>query len=123
MQRGGIRPHRHDKTDRPRCRYHRRGKIVLGGVFAPTSHVGYGVPRGNYGGASRTVSFGLGLGTNVLVGGSHRTISLQPFSVEGQIGVNLALGVARLSGVTFPSAAIPSFEGEASLEELKSIIA
>jgi hypothetical protein len=28
--------------------------------------------------------------------GSHRTISLQPLSVEGQLGVNLALGVAGL---------------------------
>jgi hypothetical protein len=33
----------------------------------------------------------------VLVGGSNRTISLQPLSVEGQFGVNLALGVAGLS--------------------------
>jgi hypothetical protein len=43
------------------------------------------------------VSFGLGLGANVLVGGSDRTISLQPLSVDGQDGVNLALGVARLT--------------------------
>ena len=66
-------------------------------VFAPTSHVGYGVLRGTYVGASGNVSFGLGLGANVLVGGSHLTISLQPLSVEGQFGVNLALGVARLT--------------------------
>ena len=47
--------------------------------------------------ASGNASFGLGLGANVLVGGSNRTISLQPLSVEGQVGVNLALGVARLT--------------------------
>jgi hypothetical protein len=47
-------------------------------------------------GASGNASLGLGLGANVLVGGSHRTISLQPLSVEGQFGVNLALGVAGL---------------------------
>jgi hypothetical protein len=51
------------------------------GVFAPTLHVGYGVLRGIYVGASGNMSFGLGLGANVLVGGSHRTISLQPLSV------------------------------------------
>jgi hypothetical protein len=73
------------------------GGRLLWGVFAPTSHVGYGVLRGTYVGASGNASFGIGLGANVLVGGSNRTISLQPLSVEGQVGVNLALGVARLT--------------------------
>jgi len=74
-----------------------RGGRLFWGVFAPTSHVGYGALRGTYVGASGNASLGLGLGANVLVGGSHRTISLQPLSVEGQVGVNLALGVARLT--------------------------
>lgn len=65
-------------------------------VFAPTSHVGAGALRGTYVGASGSASVGLGLGANVLVGGSNRTISLQPASVEGQVGINLALGVAGL---------------------------
>jgi hypothetical protein len=73
------------------------GGRLFWGVFAPTSHVGYGALRGTYVGASGNASLGLGLGANVLVGGSHRTISLQPLSVEGQVGVNLALGVARLT--------------------------
>jgi hypothetical protein len=73
------------------------GGRLFWGVFAPTSHVGYGVLRGTYVGASGNASFGIGLGANVLIGGSHRTISLQPLSVEGQFGVNLALGVARLT--------------------------
>jgi hypothetical protein len=33
----------------------------------------------------------------VLVGGSRRTISLQPLSVSGQVGINLAVGVAGLT--------------------------
>ncbi len=37
------------------------------------------------------------LGANVLVGGSNRTIALQPVSVSGQVGINIALGVADLS--------------------------
>jgi hypothetical protein len=73
------------------------GGRLFWGVFAPTSHVGYGVLRGVYVGASGNASFGPGLGANVLIGGSRRTISLQPLSVEGQIGVNLALGIARLT--------------------------
>jgi hypothetical protein len=73
------------------------GGRLFWGVFAPTSHVGYGALRGTYVGASGNASFGVGLGANVLIGGSHRTISLQPLSVEGQLGVNLALGVARLT--------------------------
>ena len=73
------------------------GGRLFWGVFAPTSRVGYGVLRGTYVGASGNASFGIGLGANVLVGGSNRTISLQPLSVEGQFGVNLALGVARLT--------------------------
>jgi hypothetical protein len=73
------------------------GGRLFWGVFAPTSHVGYGTLRGTYVGASGNASLGIGLGANVLVGGSHRTISLQPLSVEGQVGVNLALGVARLT--------------------------
>ncbi|MGN6285111.1 MAG: DUF992 domain-containing protein [Afipia sp.] len=72
-----------------------RGRLFWG-VFAPTSHIGPGTLRGNYVGASGNASLILGLGANVLVGGSNRTISLQPLSVEGQFGVNLALGVAGL---------------------------
>jgi hypothetical protein len=37
-----------------------------------------------------------------LIGGSHRSIALQPLSVEGQVGVNLALGVAGLSLQSVP---------------------
>jgi Protein of unknown function (DUF992) len=73
------------------------GGRLLWAVFAPTAHVGCGALRGSYVGASGSASLGVGLGANVLIGGSHRTISLQPLSVEGQLGVNLALGVSRLT--------------------------
>ena len=52
---------------------------------------------GKYVGATSDVSLGLGAGAKVLVGGSHRTVTLQPLSVEGEVGVNLALGVAGLT--------------------------
>jgi hypothetical protein len=37
-----------------------------------------------------------GLGANVLIGGSNRTVALQPLSVSGQVGLNFAVGVAEL---------------------------
>jgi hypothetical protein len=37
-----------------------------------------------------------GLGANVLVGGSNRTIALQPLSLQGQAGLNVAAGVAGI---------------------------
>jgi hypothetical protein len=56
-----------------------------------------GALAGTYVGASGSISLGVGAGANVLVGGSHRSIALQPISLEGHAGVNLALGVAGLT--------------------------
>lgn len=55
-----------------------------------------GTLAGDYVGASGEASIAAGLGANVLVGGSNRTVALQPLSVQGQVGLNLALGVAEL---------------------------
>jgi Protein of unknown function (DUF992) len=73
-----------------------RGGRLFWAVFAPTTHVGRSTLRGSYRGVSGNVALGVGLGANVLIGGSRGTISLQPLSVEGQIGINLALGVTNL---------------------------
>jgi hypothetical protein len=62
-------------------------------VVAPTNR-GRGALAGEYGGASAEATVGAGAGANVLVGGSNRTVSLQPVSVQGQAGLNLAVGVA-----------------------------
>lgn len=72
------------------------GGRLFWAVFAPTAQITPGALRGTFAGASGNASLGFGLGANVLVGGSHNTISLQPLSVEGQVGINLALGVAGL---------------------------
>ena len=74
-----------------------RGGTLFWRVFARNSQIGRGTLRGSYVGASGNVALGLGLGAKVLVGGSRRSIVLQPLSVEGQIGINLALGVANLT--------------------------
>ena len=52
---------------------------------------------GNYVGASAEATVAVGLGANALVGGSNRTIALQPLSVQGQTGLNIAAGVTELS--------------------------
>jgi hypothetical protein len=51
---------------------------------------------GDYFGATGEATVGTGLGANVLLGGSDRTIALQPLSLSGQTGLNLAVGVAAL---------------------------
>jgi hypothetical protein len=64
-------------------------------VFAPSNRK-FGALAGHYGGASAEATVGVGAGANVLVGGSNRTVTLQPVSVQGQAGLNLAVGVAGL---------------------------
>jgi Protein of unknown function (DUF992) len=73
------------------------GGVMAWGVFAPTSGLRHGALAGTYLGGSGSASLGVGVAANALIGGSHRSIALQPLSVEGQVGVNLALGVAGLS--------------------------
>ena len=65
-------------------------------VYAPTNAV-HGALAGEYVGASGEATVGVGLGANVLVGGSERTIALQPVSVQGQTGLNVAVGVTGLA--------------------------
>lgn len=72
------------------------GGEMIWSVFAP-SNKKFGALAGEYGGASAEATVGAGLGANVLVGGSDRTVSLQPVSVQGQAGLNLAVGVSGLS--------------------------
>lgn len=52
---------------------------------------------GSYGGASADASLGIGGGAKVLVGGSNDSIVLQPLSVQGQTGVNVAVGITSLT--------------------------
>jgi len=72
------------------------GGRMVWAVFAPTNGYIRGALAGNYAGATADVALGVGLGANVLVGGSRRSIALQPLSVEANAGVNLAAGVGQL---------------------------
>lgn len=64
-------------------------------VFAPGA-ISPGAIAGSYGGVTASVAAGLGLGANVLVGGSGKQITLQPVSVEGSVGLNVAAGIGEV---------------------------
>ena len=65
-------------------------------VHAPTQRLGHGDLAGNYGGVGGNVSFGLGGGGNLMWGGSQNSYALQPLSLQGQTGLNVAGGVVGL---------------------------
>ena len=71
--------------------------VILWAVVAPTSNLNPGALAGHYGGATASLSLGIGGGANVLVGGFKTSIALQPVSIEGQNGLNVAAGIAELS--------------------------
>ncbi len=71
------------------------GGEMVWAVYAPTTRR-FGALAGQYTGATAEATVGAGLGANVLVGGSDRTVALQPLSVQGQAGLNVAAGVAEL---------------------------
>ncbi len=71
------------------------GGVMIWLVFAPTDRP-VGALTGSYGGVTADASAGGGVGANVLVGGSNRSVQLQPVSLEGQTGLNFAAGVAGI---------------------------
>jgi hypothetical protein len=65
-------------------------------VDAPTDRLGRGELAGNYSGVGANASVGLGFGGNFLVGGAENAYGLQPISLQGQTGLNVAAGVADI---------------------------
>ncbi|WP_244466020.1 DUF992 domain-containing protein [Hyphomicrobium sp. GJ21] len=66
-------------------------------VLGTTVDIAEGALEGGYGGVTAGVAVGIGANANALVGGSGKSIVLQPISVEGQTGLNLSAGVAGLT--------------------------
>ena len=70
--------------------------VMVWSVLSSTSR-----PRdalaGTYLGAQASGAIGVGLGANALLGGNNRSVALQPLSVQGQTGLNIAVGVAELT--------------------------
>ena len=71
------------------------GGAIIWAVFSGTNRY-VGMLSGTYVGASAEMSIAAGLGANALVGGSNRSVALQPLSVQGQVGLNIAAGVSSL---------------------------
>ena len=71
---------------------------VPGPALGPMTkaYVPLGALAGEYAGVSGDVGIGLGAGVNVILGGSNRTVALQPISLQGSIALNVVAGVSSL---------------------------
>jgi hypothetical protein len=71
--------------------------VLAWDVFAPSEGPERGALAGDYGGIDASATIGAGVGANALVGGSGRSFTLQPLSIQAQTGIALAAGVAELT--------------------------
>ncbi len=71
--------------------------VMSWAVLARTTDIPPGALTGQFVGVSGEVTLGAGIGANALIGGSKRSVVLQPLSVQAQLGLNLALGVSELN--------------------------
>lgn len=71
--------------------------VILWTVLAPAATNKPGALAGNYAGATASATVGVGAGVNVLTGGLNNSIALQPISIEGTNGLDVAAGVATIS--------------------------
>jgi hypothetical protein len=70
--------------------------VIVWAVLSKTTGFPVGALAGTYGGVSAEATVGVGLGANILIGGSNRAFALQPLSVQGQVGLDFAVGVTEL---------------------------
>lgn len=73
------------------------GGVLVWAVFAPSSTMRADALDGDYVGATASATVAVGLGANVLIGGFDKSIALQPLSIEGNTGLNVAAGIGALS--------------------------
>jgi hypothetical protein len=76
------------------------GEVAAGhliwGVLSSIDGVPHGALAGTYAGIGAEATAGAGIGANALIGGSQRAFSLQPVSIEGQVGINVAAGITAI---------------------------
>jgi hypothetical protein len=65
-------------------------------VFAPIAQPGRGDITGTYVGVDAMAAALVGVGGNVLLGGSNSSIALQPIGVQAETGVIVAAGLERM---------------------------
>ena len=73
------------------------GGELIWEVLAPSSDLRHGALQGDYAGATAGATGGVGLGAHVLVGGLDKSIALQPLSIEGNSGLNVAAGIGAIN--------------------------
>ncbi len=71
--------------------------VIVWGVLASSTEVPADMLTGEFVGVSADASLGLGVGAQVLVGGTAKSLVLQPLSVKGEVGVDIAAGVTGLT--------------------------
>jgi hypothetical protein len=71
--------------------------VIVWTVFAPQANLQPGALTGGYAGGTASATIGVGLGANALIGGSGNTIALQPLSISGSTGLNVAAGIAAIT--------------------------
>jgi hypothetical protein len=76
---------------------YQKSAVIIWAVIAPNDHPAVGALEGHYGGVTAGAAVGYGIGANALIGGSMTSIALQPLSVAGSTGFNIAAGIGELT--------------------------
>ena len=76
---------------------YQQSAVIVWNVIAPTNAPGSDALAGHYGGAAANAAVGAGVGANVLIGGFNKSLALQPVSIEGETGLNVAAGISELT--------------------------
>ena len=74
-----------------------QGGVLVWTVVAPTSDIRPGALEGDYGGVTASATIIGGLGANAMLGGFDKSIALQPLSIEGNTGLNVAAGITGMT--------------------------
>jgi len=74
-----------------------QGGVLIWTVIAPTANMVPGSLAGSYAGGTASATVGVGVGANALIGGSNNTIALQPLSISGNTGLNVAAGIGAIN--------------------------
>lgn len=72
------------------------GATIVWAVFS-AGKIRPGSLEGGYVGAGAEATVAVGVGANVLIGGFKKSVNLQPLSVQGQTGLNIAAGFGSLT--------------------------
>jgi hypothetical protein len=71
--------------------------VLIWGVLATSTQIPGDALLGEFFGVAADASLGFGAGAQILVGGTAQSLVLQPLSVQGQMGINIAVSVASLT--------------------------